>query len=73
MAVLLPEFPAGALGRPVICTWWPTCGARSVLLLSVQVIAMSLMGAFDALVADVVPVALAVVPEVPVAPAVPLL
>jgi hypothetical protein len=34
---------------------------------------MSLIGAFDALVAAVVPVALAVVPDVPVAPALPLL
>jgi hypothetical protein len=59
-------------GRPVISTSCPTCGARSVALFSVQVIAMSLIGARAALVAEAVPVALDVVPVVPVVPVAPV-
>ena len=37
-------FPA--FDRPVTCTWWPTCGARSVLLLRFQVVVRPAAGAF---------------------------
>jgi len=65
VAVLSPPVPDGALTRPVIWTEWPTCGDRSDVLFSIQVDGVWSTGAFAALVAPLVPVALLVVPGLP--------
>jgi len=70
--VLSPPEPEGGLTRPVIWTEWPTCGERSAVLFSIHVDGVWSTGAFAALVAPLVPVALLVVPGVPGVVSVPI-
>lgn len=60
-----------ASARPLICTWWPTCGAKSLLLRSAQVIGalLAFMACDAAADGPLLPVE-GVVPAVPLVPAV---